>query len=101
MSDISKMSVSELRQDAINSSSSGHGCTCIHELARRLEAAEADRDRWKAEALAWREVNDTAQAVNRLLRVHTHGALVEEAMKTSQAALGIAKAARAANERGE
>jgi len=75
--------------------------TAIEAVRERIESIKADRDRWKAEALAWREVNDTAQAVNRLLRVHTHGALVEEAMKTSQAALGIAKAARAANGGGE
>ena len=62
-----------------------------------LEADKAERDRWKAEAMAWREVNDTAQVVRKLLRIHTHGALVEEAMKTSEAALVVAIAARAAN----
>ena len=49
--DIRKMSVGELRRDAIDHSTgscASWGATCVYELARRLEAAEADRDSWKA-----------------------------------------------------
>ena len=53
MSDIRKMSIAELADWESYCDDSDAG-PYITELARRLEAAEADRDRWKAEAMAAR-----------------------------------------------
>ena len=55
MSDIRKMSIAELADWESYCDDSDAG-PYIAELASRLEAAEADRDRWKAEAMAARDL---------------------------------------------
>lgn len=82
MSDIRKMSIAELADWESYCDDSDAG-PYIAELASRLEAAEADRDRWKAEAMAARTC---LMHGNRGQPIETYEAW---------------KSARAANERGE